>query len=122
MAIDWDAELLAPVMAVFGEGLAPDRSTWPLYMPSGGAASFPLAGAVYDAEYQDVQPDGDLSSTTTTRPVLGVRASLFALPPKQNDRVYIPSVAAVFMVVEPRPDGHGHIKLMLMTAKDQSVA
>lgn len=112
--IDWDAELLSPVMAVFGED-QPCR-----YMPRGGAA-FDLADAVFDAEYQEVSIDGDVSASTQTKPILGVRMSLFPAPPKQNDRVLIRSVGKVWIVKDVRPDGHGHAKLMLMATVDQTV-
>lgn len=113
MAIDWDAELLSPVMELFGEGVPADQSTWPLYTPAGGAA-FRLADAVFDAAYADITINGDGSEVSTRKPVLGVRISLFLLgPPKQNDRVYIPAVAGTFIIKEPRPDGHGHALLIM---------
>jgi hypothetical protein len=120
MSVDWDAEILAPVMSAFGEGAPADQSTWPIYMPASGALSFPLASAVFDSQ-SDTVDSGDLSVSTTRTPVLGVRLALFQHHPKQDDRVFIPSVKAVFMVDDVRPDGHGWAKLVLMTAKDQFV-
>lgn len=113
MAIDWDAEVLAPVMGLFGEGSASDQSTWPLYTPAGGTP-FRIADAVFDGAYADVTINGEGSEVTTIKPVLGVRASLFLQgPPRQNDRVFIPSVAGTFIVKEPRPDGHGQVLLIM---------
>lgn len=113
MSIDWDAELLSPVMAVFGEGNSADQSTWPIYTPR-GLAPFPLADAVFDRAYADVTLDGDGSENTTTKPCLGVRVSLFPREPLQEDTVYIPSVPGHFIVKDVRTDGHGHAKLILM--------
>jgi hypothetical protein len=112
MAIDWDALVLTPVMAVFGEGDPADPSTLPLYTPV-GRAPFRLASAVFDREYLDVTLFDDGSQNTTSRPVLGVRLALFEVPPVQNDLVLIPSVGITYIVKEVRPDGHGAAKLML---------
>lgn len=106
MAIDWDAEVLGPVMGVFGE------DQLPTYTPVNGP-SFALADAVFDREFQEVNLLGDGGDNTTRRPVLGVRLSLFAWPPIQGDTVYIPSVGLNYLVREVQPDGHGHAKLML---------
>ncbi len=115
--IDWDALLLAPVMGVFGEGDPAIAATQPLFMPAIGM-SFRLPDAVFDAEYQQIEIEGEMSATTTSRPVLGVRLARFAVPPAQNDRVYIPSVATVFVVKDVEHDGHGHAKLVLMRTVD----
>lgn len=117
MAIDWDAAVLAPVMGVFGEGDPVNPATLPLYMPR-SAAPFRLRDAVFDAEYLGVDTTpGDQVGETTSRPVLGVRITLFTalgLYPRQNDRVTIPSTGKTYLVRDVRSDGHGHAKLMLM--------
>jgi hypothetical protein len=113
MAIDWDAELLGPLMAVFGEGTENAPSSWPTYTPAGGSA-FQLADAVFDQAYQRVVELAEGVQGTAQSPVLGVRAILFAVPPKQGDSVYIPSVDTTFAVADIQPDGHGHILLILM--------
>ncbi|MBV8973100.1 MAG: hypothetical protein JO290_12505, partial [Sphingomonadaceae bacterium] len=75
--IDWDALVLAPVMGVFGEGVASDGTDQTvIYAPASGSPPFHLAGAVFDREYQQVVLQGDGSENTTRRPVLGVRTSL----------------------------------------------
>lgn len=108
MAIDWDKEVLAPVMQVFGEDLLP------LYAPRDGAP-FLLSCAVFDSEYLEISDmSGDTAGQSTQRPVLGVRLSLFASPPAQNDTVTIPSTGKTYVVRDVQPDGHGHAKLMLM--------
>lgn len=116
MAVDWDALVLAPVMAVFGEGVPGNDESLPLYTPR-GLPPFRLRDAVFDAEFEqvDVNPD-DGSTTTTHRPVLGVRIALFPRRPAQNDAVMIPSVGKTYIVRDVQPDGHGHAKLMLNEA------
>lgn len=111
MAIDWDDLVLAPVMGVFGED---ERTGLPIYTPR-GLPAFNLADAVFDAEYEqvDVNPD-DGTTSTSRRPVLGVRVSLFPRQPAQNDTVRIPSTGKTYVVRDVQPDGHGHAKLMLM--------
>lgn len=117
MAIDWDAEVLDPVMAVFGEGDPASPGTWPLFLPRSGNP-FRLSHAVFDAEYLDAETTpGDDTGQTSRRPVLGVRTALFTaqgLWPRQNDRVTIPSTGKTYLVRDVQPDGHGHAKLMLM--------
>ena len=115
MAIDWDAELLAPVMAVFGEGVPSVPSTWPTYTPHGGAA-FQLPDAVFDAQYtRSEEIDGVAQSTTA--PILGVRAVHFPQFPEQGGRVVIPSNGKTYRVTDVQPDGHGHILLILIEAR-----
>lgn len=115
MAIDWDAEILDPVMAVFGEGDPAIDATLPLYTQSGNAP-FRLKGAVFDSAYRKVTDLASGDVATSTSPVLGVRASLFVVPPRVNDVVWIPSAGMNFGVVDVEPDGHGHILLILMEA------
>lgn len=120
MAVDWDREVLAPAMGVFGEGLEGDEASLPLYTAPGGQA-FRLQDAVFDREYADVSIDDASGNEVTTRkPMLGVRLSRFAdvgLQPEQGGRVDIPSVGEAFLVRDVRPDGHGHAKLMLMVTR-----
>ena len=113
MALDWDALVLAPVMAVFGEGDPANADTLPLYTPR-RASAFRLRDAVFDSEYEQVIVNSDESQSTTHRPVLGVRLALFEEPPAQNDTVYIPSTDKTYVVKDVQQDGHGHAKLMLM--------
>lgn len=105
--IDWDADVLGPAMAVFGEDQAVT------YRPRAGTP-FTLADAVYDAQYGVVAVDAQTGASTTTRtPALGVRASLFPSPPLANDSVDIPRAGFRFIVKNPEPDSHGHILLLL---------
>lgn len=113
MAIDWDAHVLGPVMSEFGEGAPSIEESLPLYTPRRGLA-FRLADAVFDSEYEQVTLDDAGNPSTSHRPVLGVRTSLFEEPPAQNDTVYLPSNDITYVVRDVQDDGHGHAKLMLM--------
>lgn len=113
MAVDFDKLVLVPSMRIFGEGQPTDPTTWPTYTPR-GLASFALADAVFDAEYESITVDADGVASSSRRPVLGVRTALFSRPPAQNDRVSIPSTGKTYVVSDVHPDGHGFAKLVLM--------
>lgn len=107
--IDWDQNLLAPLQEEFGEPVN--------YRPD-GEASYDIFG-IFDRAYtQEVEPldDGD-PTINTTHPVLGVRDAVFRKPPLQGDRLYIASVAQVFVVKDVQPDSHGGTKLILNRVK-----
>lgn len=116
MSIDWDGLVLGPVMGMFGEGDAGAPASLPTYHPKRGKP-FRLTDAVFDAAYQLVTELGDGTTQTSAHPVLGVRASLFPVPPAQGDVVHIPSVRRHYAVTDPRADGHGHILLVLIEAE-----
>ncbi|HEX7693916.1 MAG TPA: hypothetical protein VF409_05470 [Sphingomonas sp.] len=112
MSIDWDDLVLGPVMGIFGEDAA--GAGLPVYTPR-GLPAFMLADAVFDAQYEQVIVSDDSQTTTSRRPVLGVRLSLFlARPPQQNDTVLIPATGKTYVVRDVQPDGHGHALLLLM--------
>jgi hypothetical protein len=113
VSIDWDDVLLGPNMAIFGEGDASQPSALPFYTPR-GLLGFPLTDAVFDRAYADVTLEGEDTENSARKPCLGVRISLFPREPAQNDKVYIPSAAAHFIVKDVRLDGHGHARLILM--------
>lgn len=118
MSIDWDAELLGPVMAVFGEGAPDNPASWPTFQPEGGAA-FQLPDAVFDAAYRLVSDLGEGVTSSTLHPVLGVRDAHFKEPgrrqPQQGDIVVMAS-GKRYAVADPQPDGHGHTLLILIEA------
>jgi len=113
--MDWDNFVLKPLMEIFGEGVPAIPASWPTYTPRRGAA-FPLPDAVFDEQYRRVVDQGDGSEVSTSTPVLGVRASLFAIDPAQGDRVLIPSNGKTYRIADVQPDGHGHILLILTEA------
>lgn len=101
--IDWDAHVIAPLMAVFGEPV--------LYQPAGGTA-FAISG-VYDEAYHDIQAISDSPEINTTMPVVGVRVADFPNAPRQGDKLVIVRTSEQFTVKDVRPDGHGEAKLLL---------
>jgi len=119
MAIDWDADVLGPVMSIFGEGTTGVPASLPIYRPR-SAGPFTLTDAVFDAQYQRLVPQGDGSEISTSSPALGVRAAVFTAAgrplPAQGDRVLIPSTGKLYKVVDIQPDSHGHIVLVLVEA------
>ena len=105
MGVDWDSNVLSPLMSVFGEPVT--------YTPASGS-SFPLGG-VFDEAYQGIVLLGDDPAMTTVSPILGVRLDEFpsGVLPRKGDTVAIPSVNTIYTIKDVRPDGHGHAKLML---------
>jgi hypothetical protein len=109
MAIDWEGEVAAPNVALFGETAN--------YYPVGGGV-IPVVG-VFDEAYRETEIVDSLSYTSDARPAFGITASQFGLViPAQNDRLQLSDPASrhfgkKFMVAEPKPDGQGHILLKL---------
>lgn len=107
--IDWDSLVLGPLETIFGEG----------EQPAGKVMFFPAVGAgyaidgVFDSAYREVEMIDPMVGVTSTQPVLGVRLSVFVVPPEPDDQVFIPRVAKRYLVTEVRPDSHGWAKLML---------
>ena len=108
--VDWDAAVLGPLEAVFGESAT--------YSPAGGGAPFPITG-VFDREYREIILLDPTAPADSALPVLGVRVNQFATPPAKNDTVFVPSVGLNYVVRDVRPDGHGWAKLMLSLARTQ---
>lgn len=102
--IDWDAEVIGPLMGVFGESIT--------YQPVVGGA-FPVTGIFDDAYLKEVLFDDASTGVTEASAVLGVQIAQFPTPPAQNDRLVVDRTGAVYVVREVRLDGHGAGKLML---------
>ena len=110
--VDWDEQLLGPVMAVFGDAVT--------YRPKAGQP-YAIADAVFDSQYGLVEVNPETGASTTSRmPVLGVRDSAFQGTPKQSDMVDIPTAKppAQYVVKTVQPDGHGHTLLVLNKRAD----
>jgi hypothetical protein len=104
MAIDWDAILLGPVMGKFGQVV--------IYTPRGGS-SITITDAVWDEGATETTIVGE-EQVTIQRPLLGIRqAALGGVTAAQNDRVQIVASGEVYLVKNPLPDSHGHIRLQL---------
>lgn len=106
MAVDFDALVLAPTVGTFGQDA--------MYLPA-SAPAFPLYG-VFDEAFKDVA-NLDPLEANTVMPVIGVRLSQMPVMPQQNDQVRIASVNRLYYVIDVKPDGHGHAKLMLGDTK-----
>ena len=107
--IDWDAAVLAPLAAVFGE------SQRPTYRPLAGGAF--VIDAVFEDAYAQLVLDGAGDpAIAASDPVIGVRRAQFAALPVKGDKVDIPRVGKTFMVVDVQPDSQGHVRLVLNEA------
>jgi hypothetical protein len=112
VAIDWEGEVGAPTVEVFGEAIQ--------YYPGDGAPPFPLVG-VFDEGYRETTIIDGLSYTSDAMPVIGInegqfRSNTYRAAP--NDMLQLtdpdsPNFGNKFMVKEVRPDSHGVQKLML---------
>lgn len=100
--IDWDKNVIAPTVGVFGEPVN--------YMPKFGAAF--LLNGIFDEAYQEVDLSGGTAVMSAT-PVLGVRTGDFLQPPKQGDQLTILRTGATYIVKKPEPDSHGSVLLKL---------
>lgn len=106
--VDWDALVLAPLQAVFGEPVT--------FIPASGDTPFVGAG-VFDEAYRQIDLAGG-EAVTTECPVLGIRVSAFQSPmqilPKQDDKLSIRGVT--YVIREVQLDSHGGAKLLLNLA------
>jgi hypothetical protein len=102
--IDWDAEVIGPLMEVFGEPVT--------YMPAAGG-SFSVDGVFDDAYLKEVMFEDATTGVTTVSAVLGVQLSQFQSTPVQNDSLQVPRTGATYLVREVRVDSHGGAKLLL---------
>lgn len=120
MAIDWEKEVGAPTVAVFGEPAT--------FIPASDAPSFEIIG-VFDDGFRPSIIIDPMAPTTDSLPMIGVNAAQFApsdaVPtkalPVQNDRVSFPAGpykhnGKVYYVREPRSDEHGVWHLALNEA------
>lgn len=114
MPIDWDALVIAPTMAAFGETDPADPAMTPTYYPVLGPA-FPLNG-VFDEGFLSVVMDDPLAPVSTVNPVMGVRLADFpaGIAPGENDNVFIPRVGLTYKVQNVETDSHGWAKLQLL--------
>ncbi|MFM0306272.1 hypothetical protein P0D71_00560 [Paraburkholderia sp. RL17-383-BIF-A] len=104
MPVNWNAEVIGPLMGVFGEPVT--------YRPFAGG-SLQITGVFDDAYLKEVMFEDASSGVTTVSAVLGVQLSQFPSDPVQNDQLYVASVNTTFLVREVRVDSRGGAKLML---------
>lgn len=105
MPIDWNAEVIGPLVGVFGEPV--------IYTPFSGGAAFQISGVFDDAYLKEVMFEDASSGVTEVSAVLGVQLSQFPASPVQNDRLSVASVNTTFVVREARVDSRGGAKLLL---------
>jgi len=108
--VDLDKILNPAVMSVWGDTVS--------YLPLASQPNTPAFAVVgiFDRAHEIILTEiaaSELSAAghSTTAPVLEVRLSQFALPPRKNDRVVIG--AETFTVWDVKPDGCGHADLIL---------
>lgn len=107
--INWDAAVLGPVMAVFGEDLKPT------YLPLAGGGF--LIDAVFEDAYAQLALDADgAPAIAASDPVIGVRLVQFPARPVKGDKVTLPRVGKTYVVVDVQADSHGHARLVLNEA------
>lgn len=76
-----------------------------------GATAVPISEAVFDENFQSVDPDTG-APITSTNPMLGVRlADLPGGKAQKGDKVTRNSIE--YRVIEQQPDSEGHAKLIL---------
>lgn len=76
-----------------------------------GGVSVPLSQAIYDDNYQSVDPDTG-APITSTNPMLGVRlADLPDGKAMKGDQIVRNGIT--YRVLEQQPDSEGHAKLIL---------
>ncbi len=112
MPVDWDAEILGPVMAEFGEQIT--------YLPR-GASPIVITDAVFDEESAEIAIGEDAQLSTQRKPTCGIRiAALNGVAiTSQSDTVIREKTGMAYIVKDPVPDGHGHVRLTLMTKGGQ---
>ncbi|HGJ5858103.1 hypothetical protein [Arsenophonus nasoniae] len=104
MPVDWDKHLLAPLHQVFAE-----RVNW---RPKRGE-SYDIEGIFDRAYVQQMETLDGESGINTMHPLLGVRDSIFKIPPKKGDQVFVYRVGTLFVVRDIQPDSHGGTHLLL---------
>lgn len=104
--IDWDREVIGPVMTEFAEPVI----YYPVMLPG---SSFQAHG-VFDESHRLESGIGGGLDVSTSVPVIGIQDALFQRPPEQGDRLTICRTGVTYEVKDVRPDGHGHSKLMLV--------
>ncbi|MFX1675204.1 hypothetical protein PWR63_23640 [Paraburkholderia sp. A2WS-5] len=104
MPVNWDAEVIGPLMGVFGE---------PVTYTSLSGATFQISG-VYDKAFFAVNVETG-SLVSTSQPTLGVQLSQFQsnVPPQQGDQLLIIGTGEQWEVREVHIDGRGGARLML---------
>jgi hypothetical protein len=102
--IDWQANVVGPCVAVFGEPATFTARAWNL--PFG-------ISVVFDDAFKVVTTSSDGSDVLGTFPAAGVNLADFPLMPAQGDQLTRESTGKAYVVREVRPDSHGGAMLIL---------
>lgn len=100
----WDNlsdRMLRTTLSVFGSAITYTR----------GATSVPISKAVFDENYQAVDPDTG-AIITSASPMLGVRLADLPGGQAQNGDT-VTRKGITYRVIEQQPDSEGHSKLIL---------
>lgn len=104
MPIDWDAEVIGPLVGIFGEPVQ--------YLPVVGG-QLTVIGVFDDAYQKEMLFDDASLGVTTVQAVIGVQLSQFSVLPVQNDQLTVPRIGATYIVKDVRVDSRGGAKLIL---------
>ncbi|PXX49376.1 head-tail joining protein [Aquitalea magnusonii] len=101
--IDWDKQVLGPVIGVFGE---------PAEITPQSGSPYSVSG-VFDEAYKAVDGFSGVESITSVCPVFGIQASACPARPQQGDAVTIIRLGITYLIRDIHDDGHGHLKLLM---------
>jgi len=104
MSINWDALVIGPTMAVFGE---------PITYTSAFQDPVTITGVFDDAWLAEAMFEDGSSGVTEVSAVLGVQLSQLPFTPRPNDQLVVQRTGKKFIVREMRNDSHGWAKLLL---------
>jgi len=104
MPVNWGADVLGPLMGVFGEPVQ--------YRPVAGG-QLAVTGVFDDAYQKEMLFDDASIGLTTVQAVLGVQLSQFSSVPAQNDQLTVTRTGATYVVKDVRIDSRGGAKLVL---------
>jgi hypothetical protein len=107
MGLNFDKLVLGPCVSAFGR-----RVTYRPLASAPGVAAFAVSG-IFEAEHEMIERR-DGADHSSVAPVLAVRLSAFAVPPRAGDEIVIG--AETYQVWDPRPDGEGKLDLILRLA------
>ncbi|WP_428485959.1 head-tail joining protein [Rhodopila sp.] len=108
--IDFDALVLAPCHATFGELVT--------YYPASGPPT-PLPG-IFNDRYMEIKLQ-DGVEIVDYRTVVAIRASLFPMAPP-NQAELIRARGVLYVITNVEPDGLGDLRLSLRSATDAEAA
>lgn len=111
--IDFDAQVLGPCLATFGEQV--------IYLPAGGVPT-PVVG-VFDAKYTETRWDDEKGvEVTSSRPMLSFRTAAIGADRPTLSELFLLRGRAWRVSEPPIADGQGHVRVPLQLATDADAA